>query len=341
MNDPTGPAAIGVAIVTFNSADVILGCLDSLFASEGAALRVVVTDNCSGDVTVELIRGWAARRAEADGGFSFAEADAESGIAPSAALTLLRSEFNGGYAHGVNAGLSLLLRAPELDLFWILNPDCEVTPEAAARYLARGADGDFALMSGRTLYREAPGLIQTDGGRVSRWTGVCSSVHAGCPPAGTAMPDAAGIDFVTGANLVASRAFVERAGLMTEDYFLYYEEVDWAFRRGDLPLRLVEDVIVYHHGGTSIGSGTASRRATAFSWYFNTRNRIRFLRRHRPLAIPVALAHALAKAAQLLLDRSREEAHAVLVGALNLPPPAAVRERIAPGRARALAFGRG
>lgn len=331
--------AIGVAIVTFNSADVILDCLDSLFASRDAVLRVVVTDNCSSDETVPLIRDWAQRRTEADEAFSFAEVDTANRAAPSAALTLLRSDFNGGYAHGVNAGLSLLLRAHELGLFWILNPDCEATPEAAARYLDHGADGKFALMCGRTLYREPPGLIQTDGGRVNRWTGVCSSVNAGRAPDLTAMPDVASIDFVTGANLVASRPFIECAGLMSEDYFLYYEEVDWAFRRGDLPLRLVEDVIVYHHGGTSIGSGTASRRASPFAWYFNTRNRIRFLRRHRPLAVPFALAHALAKAGQLLLQRAPAEAHAVLCGALSLPPPAAVRSRIAPGRAQELAFG--
>lgn len=332
--------AIGVAIVAFNSADVILGCLDSLRASEGAKLRVAVTDNCSGDDTVALIRNWAARRAETDREFSFAELPADTGAAPSAALTLLRSEFNGGYAHGVNAGLKLLLRDASLDLFWVLNPDCEVAPEAAARYAAHGADGDFALMCGRTLYKEAPGRVQTDGGRVHPWTGVCSAVNIGEPASGARMPDAASLDFIPGSNAVASRAFIERAGLMTEDYFLYYEEVDWAFRRGDLPLRIVADVIVYHYGGTSIGSGAVGRRATPFANYFNYRNRIRFLRRHHPIAVPVGLAYAAAKAAQLALEGAGEEARALMAGAFDRPPPPAIRDRIAPGEARRLAFGR-
>lgn len=334
----TAGPAIGVAIVTFNSADVIIGCLDSLFASQGAAPRVVVTDNASGDDTVARVREWAAGRAAADPGFRFVELSAGE-AAPAAALTLLHAGFNGGYAHGVNAGLRLLLSDDALDLFWVLNPDCEVAPDAAVQYLAHGADGCFALMGGRTIYREAPGLIQTDGGQVSRWTGICRSLNAGRVPAEAAMPEVSEVDYLTGANLVASRAFIERAGLMKEDYFLYYEEVDWAFRRGDLPLRLVPDAIVYHHGGTSIGSRTASRRASAFAWYFNTRNRIRFLRRHRPLAVPFGLAHAIAKAGQLLLRGERAEARAVLTGAFGLPPPAQVRARIAPGQAQALAFG--
>lgn len=126
---------------------------------------------------------------------------------------------------------------------------------------------------------------------------------------------------------------------MTEDYFLYYEEVDWAFRRGDLPLRLVSDVVVYHYGGTTIGSGSTSRRASAFANYFNYRNRIRFLWRFRPVSVPVGLAYALAKAIQLALIGAHDEARAVFAGAFALAPPAAIRDRIAPGPARALAFG--
>lgn len=335
----TSLPSIGIAIVAFNSADVILGCLDSLFASQGANLRVVVTDNLSGDETVALIRNWAAARGRANPAFTFAELPAESRFVPVAALTLLRSDFNGGYAFGVNAGLRHLLRDRALDLFWVLNPDCEVTPEAAARYIAHGADGRFALMCGRTLYKETPDRVQTDGGRVNGWTGVCSAVNIGAPADRAAMPAAVSLDFIPGSNAVATRAFIERAGLMTEDYFLYYEEVDWAFRRGDLPLRIVDDVIVYHYGGTAIGSGAVDRRATPFANYFNYRNRIRFLRRHRPFAVPVGLAYAAAKAAQLALRGGVAEARALIAGAFGLAPPAAIRDRIAPGKARQLAFG--
>ena len=332
---------LGVAIVAFNSADIIVGCLDSLFASRGAELRVVVTDNASSDDTVDAIRGWAARRGREDAAFHFTELPADTAAPASADLTLLRSGFNGGYAHGVNAGLRLLLRDPAIDLFWVLNPDCEVTPEAAARYLAHGADGAFALMCGRTIYKEAPDRIQTDGGRIDRWTGVCSAANLGLPPATTPMPQARELDFIPGSNAVATRTFIERAGLMSEDYFLYYEEVDWAFRRGQLPLRIVDDVVVYHYGGTAIGSGSATRRASPFANYFNYRNRIRFLARHRPMAVPIGLAYAVAKALQLLLlKRAASEARALVAGAFGLAPPAAVRERIAPGPARLLAFGK-
>ena len=332
--------SIGVAIVAFNSSDVIIGCLASLFASRDADLRVIVVDNQSQDDTLAVVRQWAEGHRKNDDAFTFEEVESDDLAVARASLTLLHSPFNGGYAHGVNAGLKPLLADPALNLFWVLNPDCEVTPEAAARYIAYGADQAFSLMSGRTVYRENPDQIQTDGGRVGRWTGVCSPVNIGRSAATTPIPESAALDFIAGSNMVASRRFIDQAGLMREDYFLFYEEVDWAFRRGDLPLRFVDDVIVLHHGGTSIGSGALHRRATAFANYFNYRNRIRFLRRFHPISVPTGLAYALAKAIQLTLIGARDEAQAVIAGAFGLAPPGPIRDRIAPGRSRELAFGR-
>src|SRR3990167_4464910 len=92
----------------------------------------------------------------------------------------------------------------------------------------------------------------------------------------------------------------ERAGLMDEGYFLYYEEVDWAQRRGDLPLRLAPAAIARHHGGSAIGSGTHGRRASPLSLYWNHRSRMRYLARDNPSALPLAWLWALAKALRLL-----------------------------------------
>ncbi|NJS14854.1 MAG: glycosyltransferase family 2 protein [Sphingopyxis sp.] len=332
---PPSTPTLGVAIVTFNSADVVLACLDSLRASTDATVRIVITDNQSQDGTVAAITGWAAAQGP---DFTLAVVDADPIAAPRATLTLIRAAVNGGYAHGVNSALSFLRADPAIDLFWVLNPDCVAAPGTAAAYLAAGADQNFTLMSSRTLFHETPDQIQTDGGRVSRWTGVCHSVNAGQGTA-TAQPDAATLDFLTGANIVASRRFLDAAGLMVADYFLFFEEVDWAFRRGDLPPRLIAGAEVFHHGGTSIGSGSIRRRASAFANYFNHRNRIRFVRRFMPLTLPGALAFSLAKAAQLILTGGRAEGWAILAGSFGLPAPASVRDRLGPAALR-IALGR-
>lgn len=344
---------MGVVIVAFQSAAIIDECLESLFAARGADLRVVVVDNASADATCDVIADWASGRVpyrrRADSPLSPAQVvvkpinwiDASTDAAPAMPchLTLLRSPFNGGYAHGVNAGLRLLLADPLIEYIWVLNPDCVVSPETPAAIMDATTGERFSLLGGRTLFYERPDEIQTDGGRVSRRTGTCKSVNAGQSSATTLMPCATTLDYITGASLVATRKFVEAAGPMEEDYFLYYEEVDWAFRRGTLPLRVSADMIVYHRGGTTIGTGDTTRRPSAFANYFNFRNRLRFVRRFLPGSLLAAIGYGLAKGAQLLCKGAVGEAEAVIAGTLALPPPARVSERISDATARAYAFG--
>jgi hypothetical protein len=317
---------IGVAVVAYQSAPVIVACLESLFASEGVSLRVVVTDNCCTDDTVPLIRSWAARNADRIAFQEVAMGETESATAD---LTLLRSPVNGGFAYASNAGLRLLTAIEGLDLFWLVNPDCEVLPDTAARFVAAAALGPFSLMGGRTIFRHRPDIVQTDGGRVSRLTGVCSSVNFGVPVESARMPAAEEIDFITGANCVASRQFIETAGYMEEDYFVYYEEVDWAFRRGDLPLRQVPEAVILHHGGTVIGTGSLNRLPSPFAFYFNCRNRIRFVRRFMPMALPMTFATILAQAARNALRGAMPQAGAAIAGAFGRAPPLKVRNVVA------------
>jgi hypothetical protein len=58
-----------------------------------------------------------------------------------------------------------------------------------------------------------------------------------------------------------------------------------------------------------------------------------------PASAPGAVAYALAKAAQLLLQGAADEAAAVIAGTFGLAPPAVVRSRVADPAARAHAFG--
>ncbi|WP_183612909.1 glycosyltransferase family 2 protein [Novosphingobium hassiacum] len=320
------PPQIGVAIVAYQSAPVILACLESLFRSEGASLRVVVTDNACTDQTVDLIRAWALENADR---VTFQEAVLGEISVATADLTLVRSPVNGGFAYACNTGLRLLTPIEGLDLFWLVNPDCEVLPDTAAQFIRGASQGEFSLMGGRTIFRNNPDIVQTDGGRVSRLTGVCKSVNWGVPLRQAAMPSDTEIDFITGANCVASRKFIEAAGYMVEDYFIYYEEVDWAFRRGALPLRQVPEAVILHDGGTVIGSGSLNRLPSPFSTYFNSRNRIRFVRRFMPTALPLAYAFILLQSLRNVKRGALPQAKAALAGALGFKPPANVREFVA------------
>ncbi|MGB5870912.1 MAG: glycosyltransferase family 2 protein, partial [Albidovulum sp.] len=304
---------LGVALCTFNSADVILDCLESLLASTGVALSIVIADNASDDGTVTLLRDWAAGRVDyepvADCPFDLHPASRPTPLAldgsPIAGLPhrirLIETGVNGGFAAGVNVGLAQLHTETDLDRFWILNPDSMVPASSAFAFATCPAPTDgFALMGGRVIYLETPDKIQIDGGTINRWTGVTGNLNLGASHKSTPAPAPAQMDFITGASMVASRQFYNAAGSMPEDYFLYYEEVDWALRRGRLPLVHCPGGIVYHRAGTAIGSPTLGRPASPFSLYFKHRGRLRFVKRYFKTGVPTALLFSFAKAGQLL-----------------------------------------
>ncbi len=330
---------LGVVVVTFNSEDVIENMLNSLSKSY-SFLRVVIVDNRSSDETTFKVESWAASLSNDDCTFkSINENDIEKTTAQASppCITLLKSAVNGGYASGVNKGICYLSQFSKVEAFWIINPDVVVPEHTPTAFFRRVKIGEFGLLSGRVVYADGSGIIQTDGGIVDRLTGVCSSVNAGKASSVTPLPSSIDLDFLTGANLVASREYVETVGMMPEHYFLYYEEVDWAFRRGNLSLELVPGAEVHHIGGTSIGSATRERRASAFSNYFNHRNRIWFARTFFPRSRWSAQIWSLVKALQAFLQGDKHGAYAILAGALDLGPPRAVISRLSPD-ARSHAF---
>ncbi len=339
---------LGVVIVTFNSADVILDCLESLLASDEVALDIAVVDNCSTDRTLAVVRAWAAGQATPaaaeDIPFPMAVAPKPlsltggDNLASPHHLTLIETGINAGYAAGVNRGLARLAALPGLDRYWVLNPDIVVPARTAQAFATCPVPaGGFSLMGSRVLYLDHPAIIQIDGGTLNRLTGVTSNINLFAEHRLTPPPSADAMDFITGASMVVSRQFYQSAGPMPEEYFLYYEEVDWAMRRGALPLLYCGQALVYHRTGTAIGSPTLGRPASPFSLYFKHRARRRFMWRYHPYALPVAYAYSLAKAAQLLVKGYPAEARAVLGACLGLPPSPGIRARLSPEAAR-LAF---
>jgi GT2 family glycosyltransferase len=342
---------LGVVILTFNAADVILDCLESLLATPQEGLQIVIVDNASTDDTLTVLRDWASGAVPyvppADIPFALTACakpvalQGADNLQAGPGITLITTGLNAGFAAGVNRGLEHLAARPDIDRFWILNPDSAVPPGTARAFATEpGPTGGFSLMGGRVIYLDDPDKIQIDGGLINWRTGVTGNRHQYMLPS-TPPPDPASLDFITGASMVVSRAFYERAGPMAEDYFLYYEEVDWALRRGELPLAYCPGGIVYHRAGTAIGSPTLGRPASPFSLYFKHRGRLRFMRRFRHQVrggnLLFAYAYSFAKAAQLALKGYWTEAYTVLLASFDRPPPAEVRARLSP-EAAALAF---
>ena len=330
---------LGVVIVSFNSASFIAECLASLFASSGVELAVVVVDNASTDGTPEAIRqfvGGHRRNEPSQSPVPLPKAmkiirlrEIGPGGSSDCSLTLILSRTNRGYAAAVNLGLQVLRARSDVAGYWILNPDTVVGADSASLFHAAVTSGQADLISSRLLDYNRPDTILADGGRLNRATGVCTSLNGGRSASQTELPDPSEIDYLSGASLVATRELVERIGFMPEDYFLYFEEVDWCFRARSARIALLGKPLVFHRGGVTINADAIEGRESPLSLFLKHRNRIRFVRRHLPASVGTALVWTIAKAAQVwLVERDPIGAKALLAGAFGWAPPPAVAARL-------------
>ena len=86
--------------------------------------------------------------------------------------------------------------------------------------------------------------------------------------------------YAHGAAMMVKREAIEKAGLMPECYFLYYEELDWSMmiRRAGYDIWYEPAVIVYHKESQTTGQQSPLRT------YYITRNRLLFVKRNNPNA---------------------------------------------------------
>ena len=80
---------------------------------------------------------------------------------------------------------------------------------------------------------------------------------------------------------MASDDFIKRVGLLSEDYFLYYEEMDWVMRARRLFLiSYAPKSIVYHKEGATIGSNADPMKKSTLSDYYALKNRLVFSKKY-------------------------------------------------------------
>lgn len=314
-----------VVTLNWNSWKLTIACLESLLRSNYANFCVVACDNGSTDGSQSHMLDWAAGHvlasapdAEALRGlveppipkpipFTFySRVEAEAGGAmEDERLVLIQTGANLGFAGGCNVGMRYALARGDADFIWLVNND-SLVPAASLDHLVSRVMADPAIgLCGSTLLGvKHPNKIQALGGaRWRKWTG--TSKHIGISEAWPKLDlnlqqIEAEMDYVVGASMLVSRRFLETVGLLAEDYFLYYEELDWACRaKNHFRLGYAPDSIVYHMEGGS--SGFSLLR------YYYYRSMIRFYLRHSRLYLPSVVARIMARFGSALLRRDREE----------------------------------
>lgn len=302
-----------VIIVNWNGWSDTIECLESVFRNNYSAFRVVVCDNDSEDCSLNHIKAWANNllnsfvpsanklrhlacppitKPIAYEEYSREEAERGGDIDVDAPLTLISNGGNFGFAGGNNVGLKYALARRDFEYVWLLNNDTVVDPNALGCLVERVEQQPKVGMCGSTirLYHDTEKIQALGGGFYCRWIGLPWHYGRFALRRNVVNRRRAEMwmNYVEGASMFVSRQFLDETGLMCEDYFLYFEEADWAVRAEKrFKLAFAPDSIVYHKVGGSIGTSSNPAKKSYTCDYFNIRNRLLFTRRFYPKALPV------------------------------------------------------
>ena len=255
-----------IVILNWNGLEDTLACLESLKGLDYPDYEVVVVDNDSSDGSEEVLRERFSQH------------------------IILQSGANLGFAGGTNVGLRYAL-THGADYAWLLNNDTLVEPDALAQLVKRMQEKLDAGLCGSTLvYHHDRSKIQAYGGATyNKWLSTSRHLGQDAPRSQEVNVEEveAQLDYLVGASCLASKPLLEEVGLLSEDYFLYYEELDWATRaKGRYTLAFAPESIVYHKEGGSIGSSSEGAKKSRLADYYGVRNRLLYTRKHAPEALP-------------------------------------------------------
>jgi N-acetylglucosaminyl-diphospho-decaprenol L-rhamnosyltransferase len=295
---------LGIVILNWNTRDLLRRCLETVYASTGDfSFHVVVVDNASTDGSADMVRA------------HFPQAE------------LIVSETNGGYPYGNNLGLRALgfqgpgqvdAAAPRYAL--LLNPDTEVAPDtfiSMLRYMDThpeiGVAGPKLVLPDGSLDLACRRSFPSPLVSLYRFSGLAKLFPRSPRFARYNMtfadPDEElEVDSVVGAYMQVRREAIAAVGLLDETFFMYGEDLDWAYRIKNAGWRVFyqPQVVVKHV------KRAASRQSQRAQFEFQ-RAMLIFYRKHYRMKTPwwlhtLVLTGLLVKGGPRLLPEIRKPA---------------------------------
>lgn len=204
-----------VIIVSYNTADFLERCLNSVALQSGVDAMTVVVDNCSRDNSQDLVRekfGW---------------------------VKLIANDRNLGFSRANNQALELCRGT----YVYFLNPDTEVRPGAFKKMVGfMDARTDVGLAGTRLVHPD--GSLQES--VEFRYPG---HRHAGDDLRGLK----GDVAWVMGSSMIARLDTIQALGGFDERFFLYGEDLDLCLRvrKSGWIVGHIPEAIVVHWGGQS------------------------------------------------------------------------------------------
>ena len=260
---------LSYCVVNTNGREDLLACLGAIEATHpvGTEAEILVLDNASGDGSAEAVRAWEAARGERRAG----------------PLRLIELQQRTGKAENDSA----LMREAQGAYCLLLNEDSELRPGATAALLAALEADPDAAAAGAQLLDSAGRPVPCAWRFPSVGTAAIGAVflHRRL----TVQSEGAAtrpVDWAQSSALLVRREAAAEVAYMDPEFFVYYDECDFAKRLADAGRHslFVPAAKAIHHDQLSTDLATGLPRIVEFH-----RNRDLYMRKHHSRAAAAAV----------------------------------------------------
>ncbi|MGZ7209328.1 MAG: glycosyltransferase family 2 protein [Methanobacterium sp.] len=286
---------VSIIILNWNGWKDTVECLESVYQIGYPNYNVILVDNASEDDSIEKIRSFADGNIKVESeffndnlnkkAFNYIQLTKEeienkkfNGSAINDSLILIKNDKNYGYAEGNNIGIKFALNNIDPDYILILNNDIVVEKNFLSE-LVKVAENkkDAGFIGPKTYYYDFKGrkdIINFIGGKFNIWIGLPFHIGENEVDRGQ-FDETKEVDYIEGSCMLVKKDLINEIGLISNEFFLYWEENDWCYRafKSNYKMYYAHKAKIWHKSSVSIKKlGTGE--------YYMIRNRIFFMKKY-------------------------------------------------------------
>jgi hypothetical protein len=293
-----------IIILNYNGWEDTIECLESVLKLKYSHFQILVIDNSNSENDVLEIENWAKGINENKIDSNYDELVYPTTTKPldyivlkeeyllnksyDNKIVLVKAKRNNGFAAGNNIALDYVKKFGENEaIIWLLNNDTVISKDTLASILFEiskyKGDKNLTLFGTPLLEYYEPNKIQAIGGKYNKFFALTSHIGEGIVFDRILNVNEFTIDYPIGASVIVTNKYLKTISLLCEDYFLFFEELDWALRlkARDGNVHILNVFGVYHKQGGSTKTKTKSTGSkTEFIDLLSIKNRILFTKKY-------------------------------------------------------------
>lgn len=287
---------IGIILVNYNGWRDTLVCLNSILTQDYENYHIVIVDNKSTDDSVNQIYKWINELSQIElmksydnvGLINDSMIISNSKYKQHNRIVLIQANENRGFSAGNNIGIFFLQKEFGCNYIWLLNNDTTIEKDSIVSLVhrmgqERTKNSKIGILGSKIMEFYGENCIQSIGFKYNKLFSVSKPIGKGEIDIGQYDIEQIDADFVMGASMFVDINFINEVGLMSEDYFLFFEELDWILRGKKIGWGFGYEYKskIYHKQGGSTGLNKQGRNE--FFDFYQIKNRLLFTYKFYPL----------------------------------------------------------